>query len=72
MRDIVQKYGLSGAAQTERMSRSIGVERVEVKGKNFTAVNNDCVEETARMAENSVDLISSPLARALAVSSNLS
>ena len=57
MREIVQKYGLSGAAQTERMSRSIGVERVEVKGKSFTAVNNDCVEETARMAENSVDLI---------------
>ena len=57
MREIVQKYGLSGAAQTERMSRSIGVERVEVKGKNFTAVNNDCVEEVGHMAENSVDLI---------------
>lgn len=57
MREIVQKYGLSGEAQTEKMSRSIGVERVEIKGKNFTAVNNDCVEETAKMAENSVDLI---------------
>lgn len=57
MREIVQKYGLSGAAQTERMSRSIGVERVEVKGKNFVAVNNDCVEEVGHMAENSVDLI---------------
>ena len=57
MREIVQKYGLSGAAQTERMSRSIGVERVEVKGKSFTAVNNDCVEEVGHMAENSVDLI---------------
>lgn len=57
MREIVQKYGLSGEAQTEKMSRSIGVERVEVKGKNFVAVNNDCVEETANMAENSVDLI---------------
>lgn len=57
MREIVKKYGLSGEAQTERMSRSIGVERVEIKGKNFVAVNNDCVEETAKMAENSVDLI---------------
>lgn len=57
MREIVQKYGLSGEAQTEKMSRSIGVERVEIKGKNFIAVNNDCVEETAKMAENSVDLI---------------
>ena len=57
MRQIVKKYGLSGEAQTEKMSRSIGVERVEIKGKNFIAVNNDCVEETANMAENSVDLI---------------
>lgn len=57
MREIVQKYGLSGEAQTEKMSRSIGVERMEIKGKNFIAVNNDCVEETAKMAENSVDLI---------------
>ena len=57
MREIVQKYGLSGEAQTEKMSRSIGVERVEIKGKNFIAVNNDCVEETEKMAENSVDLI---------------
>lgn len=57
MREIVQKYGLSGEAKTEKMSRSIGVERVEIKGKNFIAVNNDCVEETAKMAENSVDLI---------------
>ena len=57
MREIVQKYGLSGDAQTEKMSRSIGVERVEIKGKNFIAVNNDCVEETAKMAGNSVDLI---------------
>lgn len=57
MREIVQKYGLSGEAQTEKMSRSIGVERVEIRGKNFIAVNNDCVEETAKMAENSVDLI---------------
>lgn len=57
MREIVQKYGLNGSAQTERMARSIGVERVEVKGKNYTLVNNDCVEETASMAENSVDMV---------------
>ena len=57
MREIVKKYGLSGEAQTEKMSRSIGVERVEIKGKNFVAVNNDCVEETAKMSANSVDLI---------------
>ena len=56
MGEIIRKYGLTQNA-AEQMSRSIGVERVEVKGKNFTAVNNDCVEETARMEENSIDLI---------------
>ena len=57
MREIVKKYGLGGARAAAQMARSIGVERVEVKGENFTAVNNDCVEETAAMEENSVDLI---------------
>lgn len=30
---------------------------MEVKGEFFTAINNDCVEETAQMPENSVGLI---------------
>lgn len=38
------------------MIRTMGVSRTEVKGKNFTAVNNDCVEELKNMAENSIDL----------------
>lgn len=54
---IVKKYGLSERLAAIRMARSIGVERVEFKGKNWTAVNNDCIEETAKMADNSVDLI---------------
>ena len=57
MQEIVKKYGLTGEVQMEKMARSIGVNRVEITGKNWTAVNNDCVEETAQMAENSVDLI---------------
>lgn len=57
MREIVKKYGLNREATAMMMTRSIGVKRVEVKGKNWTAVNNDCVEETAMMADNSVDLI---------------
>ena len=56
MGKIIRKYGLSRNAAAQ-MERSIGVKRVEVKGKNFTAVNNDCVEETSRMEENSIDLI---------------
>jgi len=57
MREIVLQYGLLGERQAERMARSIGVERVEMKGKNWTYVNNDCVEEVRRMADNSVGLI---------------
>ena len=57
MREIIQKYGLSGRSQIDSMARSIGVTRVEIKGKNFTAVNNDCVEETSKMLGDSIDLI---------------
>mgnify|MGYP000009458678 FL=1 len=57
MRDIVKKYGLSGERMKQEMERSIGVERVEIKGENWIAVNNDCCEETEKMADNSVDLI---------------
>lgn len=57
LREIVKKYGLSERLAAIRMARSIGVDRVEFKGKAWTAVNNDCCEETARMPDNSVDLI---------------
>lgn len=57
MREIVKKYGLNRDAAELMMARSIGVKRVEIKGNGWTAVNNDCVEETAGMEENSVDLI---------------
>lgn len=57
MREIVKKYGLSGEVQTERMARSIGVEHMEVTGQRFKAIHGDCVEETTKMAENSVDMI---------------
>lgn len=57
MRDIVKKYGLSGEHMKQELERSIGVERVEIKGENWIAVNNDCCEETAKMSDNSVDLI---------------
>lgn len=57
MTGIIRKYGLNGAMAIERLKRQMGVERVQVKGENFTAINNDCVDETRRMADNSVDLI---------------
>lgn len=57
MKQIIKANGLDGKYQIEQLKRSIGVKRVEVKGNNFTAINNDCVEETQRMPENSVDMI---------------
>lgn len=57
LRDIVKKYGLSERLAAIRMARSIGVDRVEFKGKAWTAVNNDCCEETAKMPDSSIDLI---------------
>lgn len=57
MRDIVSQYGLNQYAMTAKLTRSIGLNRQEATGKYWKFVNNDCVIETAGMAENSVDLI---------------
>lgn len=57
MRDIIIKNGLSGKKAIEKLTRTIGVERVEVKGKYYTAVLNDCTDETAKMESDSIDLI---------------
>ena len=57
MQKLIREYGLNGDIISDKMSRSIGVKRVEIKGNNFTAINNDCIEETKRMAANSIDLI---------------
>ncbi len=57
MQEIVKANGLSNRQIIAQMERSIGVKRTEVKGQNFTAVLNDCCEETKTMETNSVDLI---------------
>lgn len=57
MSEIIREFGLSQAAMAHTLTRSMGVERVEIRGENYTLVNNDCVDETARMADNSVGLI---------------
>lgn len=56
MKAIVQKYGLTNTIHGELM-RTLGVERFEVKGKNFTAVNNDTYYEVKTMGDNSVDML---------------
>lgn len=57
MTDIIRTYGLSHADMEAELRRSIGVKRIEVKGRLFLAAHNDCVEECRSMDDNSVDLI---------------
>ena len=57
MSEIIKKYGLSSPHIAEQLKRSKGVKRVEIKRERFTAVNNDCVDETRKMPSDSVGLI---------------
>jgi DNA modification methylase len=58
MEDIIRKNGLFTVDLiSEKMKRSIGVERVVVEGNNFKYINNDCILELEQMPENSVDEI---------------
>ena len=57
MIEIVKKYGLNSANKVQRLERKMGVETVKVEGSRYTAVHDDCVEETRRMPDNSVGLI---------------
>ena len=60
MTEIVRKYGLTNKNRFDDLRRKIGCERVEVIGKYYRAINNDCVEEMANVAsmpDNSVDEI---------------
>lgn len=57
MSDVIREHGLDQLSISDALKRAMGVERVEVSGEGWTSVNNDCVDETARMATASVDLI---------------
>lgn len=57
MIEIVRKYGLSGTGKEQALKRKMGVETVEVNGKNYTAVHDDCVEAIRRLEDNRFGLI---------------
>lgn len=56
MTAIIKEFGLSSAAMADNLKRAMGVERIEVIGRNFRAINNDCVLEAANLPDNSIDL----------------
>jgi len=57
MGEIIREFGLANIALSSILRRSIGVVRQEASGKRYQVVNNDCVDETRLMEDNSVDLI---------------
>lgn len=54
---IIREYGLGQLAMQDKLARSIGVQRLFVKGDLFEVANNDCVEEARIQPDNSVGLI---------------
>lgn len=57
MSGIIREFGLSQVAMASALQRSIGVAREEVAGDGWRLVLNDCVDEVARLAPNSIDHI---------------
>jgi hypothetical protein len=57
MTEIVKKYGLSEIAMAQSLVRSLGVERVEIKGNRYTLVNNDNVLEMKNVKSDSIGLM---------------
>ena len=67
MSDLIREHGLSRASVQDALTRSLGVDRVEVSGEGWSLVNNDVIPEIMGrasgmndrdpMAGESVDLI---------------
>lgn len=57
MTAIMKENGLSSTNIEQKLLRTLGIERNEVKGNLFKAINTDAVLETQQMPDNSVGLI---------------
>lgn len=57
MQKIMKDYGLTHASLAHTLTRKMGVERIEVNGKNYKLINGDAVLETKRLEKNSIGLI---------------
>ncbi|MBX3004534.1 MAG: hypothetical protein KF821_01755 [Anaerolineales bacterium] len=56
MSAIIREHGLSEEALRSTASRSLGVARQQHDGQLFTAINNDCVEESRNLPDSSIGL----------------
>jgi len=57
MSEIIRRFGLNHVDALTEMRRTIGVDRRQEQGTSWTAIHNDCVEETRRMPSDNVGLI---------------
>jgi hypothetical protein len=57
MAELLRTHGLNPFTAHAQLARTFGVAREEVSGERWTAVTNDTVHETRRMAADSVGLI---------------
>lgn len=57
MTEIIKKHGLSNVSMIEKLTRSMGVERVKIESKNYTAVYNDCILEMPNISDNTFDML---------------
>ncbi|MGJ4893753.1 DNA methyltransferase [Bradyrhizobium oligotrophicum] len=57
MSEIIRAHGLNTLPLRDALLRAIGVQRVEIEGKGWLAINNDAVAECQAWPEASVDLI---------------
>ena len=57
MTQIIKKFGLNHIEMAQHLTRKMGIERVEIKGQNYTIVQNDNVLESKNLKTDSVGLI---------------
>ena len=57
MSDVIREHGLNPEAIAAELTRAMGVDRITATGEAWHVANNDCVEETKLMGDDSVDLI---------------
>jgi hypothetical protein len=57
MTQIIKKFGLNHIEMAQHLTRKMGIERIEIKGENYTIVQNDNVKEAKLAETNSVGLI---------------
>jgi hypothetical protein len=57
MSEIIRRHGLNTLPLRDALLRTMGVQRIEIRGERFVAINNDAVAECRTWPDNSIDQI---------------